>query len=51
VDYIHFNPVKHGHVTTAADWPYSSFHQYVKRGIIPANWGGVAGLENDLNLE
>ena len=25
VDYVHFNPVKHGHVKRAADWPYSSF--------------------------
>jgi putative transposase len=40
VDYIHFNPVKHGHVTRAADWPYSSFHRYVARGQLPADWGG-----------
>ena len=26
VDYIHYNPVKHGHVTDAIDWPYSSIH-------------------------
>ena len=25
VDYLHYNPVKHGHVTRVADWPYSSF--------------------------
>lgn len=30
VDYIHFNPVKHGHAATAADWPYSSFHRHVQ---------------------
>ena len=28
VDYIHFNPVKHGHVTRVRDWPYSSFHRW-----------------------
>ena len=39
VDYIHFNPVKHGHVTRAVDWPYSSFHRFVKQGILPAAWG------------
>jgi putative transposase len=33
VDYIHYNPVKHGHVKRVADWPYSSFHRYVERGI------------------
>ncbi len=30
VDYIHFNPVKHGHVNRVADWPHSSFHRYVE---------------------
>ena len=40
VDYIHFNPVKHGHVTRVADWPHSSFHRYVERGVLAADWGG-----------
>ena len=40
VDYIHFNPVKHGLVPCVRDWPHSSFHQYVKRGDLPADWGG-----------
>ena len=40
VDYIHFNPVKHRHVTRVCDWPYSSFHRYVKDGLLPADWGG-----------
>jgi putative transposase len=40
VDYIHFNPVKHGHVTQVADWPYSSFHRYVRLGLLPESWGG-----------
>jgi putative transposase len=40
VDYIHFNPVKHGYVTRVCDWPYSSFHRYVKNGLLPADWGG-----------
>jgi putative transposase len=39
-DYIHFNPVKHGHVTCVADWPHSSFHRYVERGLLSADWGG-----------
>ena len=42
VDYIHFNPVKHGLVLRACDWPYSSFHRYVARELLPANWGGDA---------
>jgi REP-associated tyrosine transposase len=40
VDYIHFNPVKHGLVTRVRDWPYSSFHQYVRRGVLPEDWAG-----------
>jgi putative transposase len=40
VDYTHFNPVKHGNVTRVADWPHSSFHRYVERGLLPADWGG-----------
>jgi putative transposase len=39
VDYIHFNPVKHGYVCTAADWPHSSFARRVAEGWYPAEWG------------
>jgi putative transposase len=38
LDYIHFNPVKHGWVNRVADWPYSSFHRYVQRGWLPPDW-------------
>jgi putative transposase len=40
IDYIHFNPVKHGLVERVIDWPYSSFHRYVKQGLLPPNWAG-----------
>jgi putative transposase len=43
IDYIHFNPVKHRLVTRACDWPHSSFHRYVARGFLPADWGGDVG--------
>jgi putative transposase len=39
-DYIHFNPVKHRHVTRVADWPFSSLHRMVRLGIYPENWAG-----------
>ena len=39
-DYIHFNPVKHGHAASVRDWPYSSFHRMVKLGAYPLDWGG-----------
>ena len=45
MDYIHFNPVKHGHVASVADWPYSTFHRYVKQGVYPADWGGTPQVE------
>jgi len=38
VDYIHFNPVKHGYVNAAVDWPYSTIHHYIKQATLPANW-------------
>ena len=38
VDYIHYNPVKHGHVARAAEWPYSSFYRYVQRGMYNLEW-------------
>ncbi|MBV9426668.1 MAG: transposase [Bradyrhizobiaceae bacterium] len=41
VDYIHYNPVKHL-VSRTCDWPYSSFHRYVARDLLPADWGGDA---------
>jgi len=40
VDYIHWNPVKHGHVRRVSDWPYSTFHRFVKNGFYPPDWGG-----------
>ena len=42
-DYIHFNPVKHGLVKQAADWPHSTFHRFVAEGIYPNDWGGADG--------
>ena len=42
VDYIHYNPVKHGLVMSVADWPFSTFHRYVSQGILPSDWAGDA---------
>lgn len=38
IDYIHYNPVKHGHVLNPTDWPYSSIHRYIKQNILPEHW-------------
>ena len=40
LDYIHFNPVKHKLVSRVSDWPHSTFHEYVRSGVYPADWGG-----------
>ena len=40
-DYVHFNPVKHGYVTAVKDWPYSSFHRSVERGVYELDWAGL----------
>jgi putative transposase len=38
VDYIHWNPVKHGWVKQVSDWPHSSFHRYAENGVYSKTW-------------
>ncbi len=40
LDYIHYNPIKHGLVRSVKDWPHSSFHRYVEQGLLDLDWGG-----------
>jgi putative transposase len=52
MDYIHYNPVKHGLVSRPGAWPWSGFARCVERGWYDAAWGsvepeGIVGL----NLE
>jgi len=47
MDYVHINPVKHGLVKRVADWPYSTFHQLVQRGVYPFDWAGST-IANEL---
>lgn len=49
VDYVHWNPVKHGVVKRAVDWPYSSFHRYVANGLYPQDWASMS--EADLEMK
>ena len=37
-DYVHYNPVKHGLVARPRDWPWSSLHRWVRRGVYPDDW-------------
>lgn len=49
MDYVHFNPVKHGLVNQVAHWPYSTFHRLVKQGVYSPDWGG--GKESALGYD
>ncbi len=40
IEYIHYNPAKHGLVAAPKDWPHSSFHRFVEKNIYPESWGG-----------
>jgi putative transposase len=47
VDYIHYNPVKHGQVKSPLAWKNSSIHQYYERGYYSQDWGTVEKLQFD----
>jgi putative transposase len=38
-DYIHYNPIKHGLVNSPSEWEYSSFREYVRKGLYNQDWG------------
>ena len=38
-DYIHLNPVRHGYVQAAREWPHSTFSHWVERGVYEPHWG------------
>ena len=45
MDYLHYNPVKHGLVEKVAGWPHSTFHRYVRQGVYGMDWTGVVDQE------
>ncbi len=51
INYIHYNPVKHGLVNNVKDWQYSSFHKFVEQGMYEYNWGSLKDIENIKNLD
>lgn len=46
LNYIHYNPVKHGLVNNVKDWKYSSFRKFVKQGLYEQNWGSSNDIKN-----
>ena len=51
VDYIHWNPVKHGYVRRPADWTWSSFLSFVRAGDYPPNWGEGSPVSDVVGAE
>jgi putative transposase len=49
VDYIHYNPVKHGLARSAAEFQYSSFGTFVRQGYSPIDWGSGKEMEIGVN--
>jgi putative transposase len=47
IDYIHYNPVKHGYVNNVIDWPYSSFKRFVDNGYYDIDWGSDVIFKNE----
>ncbi|MFZ0790327.1 MAG: transposase [Chromatiaceae bacterium] len=45
LDYVHWNPVKHGLVSRAVDWPWSSLNRWIGLGVYPSDWGLAEGQE------
>jgi putative transposase len=38
IRYCYYNPVKHGHATSAKDWRFSTYHRDVRCGRFAADW-------------
>jgi len=51
VEYIHYNPVKHGLVQSPIAWPLSSIHRYIVEGLYSPDWGAPQPLSCDEALD
>ncbi len=52
IDYIHFNPIKHGYVKKASEWQWSSFKRFVQKGVYDMDWiGGEEGRLSKLTWD
>ena len=53
INYIHYNPVKHGLVYNVKDWQHSSFHKFVKLGLYKNDWGSTEDIKKikDIDIE
>ncbi len=51
LNYIYYNPVKHGYTKSAYDWEYSSFKRDVNKGLYEIGWGTYSEPSNIRNIE
>lgn len=51
LDYIHFNPVKHGYTNAVKNWKYSTFEKFVKLGYYESNWGNYNDVKHLENID
>ncbi|MEZ6047814.1 MAG: transposase [Planctomycetaceae bacterium] len=50
LNYIHYNPVKHGLVNSPHEWEWSSFHRYLRNEYYEVDWGTNKRKSSDLNF-
>lgn len=50
LDYIHYNPIKHGYTKQAKDWEYSSFEKFVKLEYYESDWCNFADKNDIINM-
>ncbi len=51
IDYVHYNPLKHGLVKYVKDWKFSSFHNFVKKKLYEKDWGSRKDIKNFMDLD
>jgi len=51
LDYIHYNPIKHGYVSSVNDWEFSSFNKFVQLNNYDEDWGSKLDIKHIEELE
>lgn len=51
LDYIHYNPVKHGLEKNVKDWEFSSFEKFVRMNNYDINWGSSEDIKHIATME
>lgn len=51
INYIHYNPVKHGYVKSVKDWEFSSFRIFVRKKLYDITWGTFNDIKSFMDLD